>query len=210
MTSVAPAIPTCLAQSVTCLASAAERVRSVISPPVHASPSRLTTSLRIRFNDYDSKMLLDVNPDVRVRRRFRGHVTSFSHRVRLQLENLPRTSGFRRQVATIVFELKLARLEQVVAVIGDAALLETPQHTLDSIINKEQIDDLPAVDRDFSSLALPAPGVTTGSAATVRRSHSAANAATPTASSPMALRTSGSTMGNRHPRSRRMGFKSST
>ena len=43
-----------------------------------------------------------------------------------------------------------------------SGLVETTRSGVASVIKKEQIDDLPVVERDFSSLALLAPGVSTG------------------------------------------------
>jgi hypothetical protein len=47
-------------------------------------------------------------------------------------------------------------------VTGATPLLETTRNTLGAIIDKDQIDHLPVIDRDFASLALLAPGVTIG------------------------------------------------
>jgi hypothetical protein len=44
-------------------------------------------------------------------------------------------------------------------------VLQTTSNTLGAIIEKAQIDNLPVIDRDFTSLALLAPGVTFGSGA---------------------------------------------
>jgi outer membrane receptor protein involved in Fe transport len=60
------------------------------------------------------------------------------------------------------FQLTLGTVEETVTVVGDAALVETTRSGVASVIKKEQIDDLPVVERDFSSLALLAPGVSTG------------------------------------------------
>ena len=66
------------------------------------------------------------------------------------------------QDARIDFALKVGTLEQVVTIVGEGAILETTQHTLGSVINSGQIDDLPTISRNFSDLAKLAPGVTTG------------------------------------------------
>jgi hypothetical protein len=66
------------------------------------------------------------------------------------------------QDATIDLTLKVGTLEQVVTIVGEGAILETTQHTLGSVIDSRQIDDLPTISRNFSDLAKLAPGVTTG------------------------------------------------
>ena len=60
------------------------------------------------------------------------------------------------------FRLQLGTLQENVTVVGESALVETTRSAVASVIKKEQIDDLPVVERDFSSLALLAPGVSTG------------------------------------------------
>ena len=60
------------------------------------------------------------------------------------------------------FQLTLGTVQETVTVVGDAGLVETTRSGVASVIKKEQIDDLPVVERDFSSLALLAPGVSTG------------------------------------------------
>lgn len=66
------------------------------------------------------------------------------------------------QDVTIDLTLKLGGLAEQVTVSGDNALLETTQHTLGSVINSKQIDDLPTIARNFSELAKLAPGVAPG------------------------------------------------
>ncbi len=66
------------------------------------------------------------------------------------------------QDVTFDFTLKVGGLEEVISVTGEGAQLETTQHTLGGVIDKEQIDSLPTVGRDFSSLAKLTPGVMTG------------------------------------------------
>ena len=45
---------------------------------------------------------------------------------------------------------------------ADAPILETTKNTVGTIITEDDIDDLPTVERDFSSLAKLAPGVAPG------------------------------------------------
>jgi outer membrane receptor protein involved in Fe transport len=66
------------------------------------------------------------------------------------------------QEITIDFVLRVGGVQEAVSVVGETPLLETTRTTLGSIIKKEQIDDLPTVERDFSALAKLAPGVSTG------------------------------------------------
>jgi outer membrane receptor protein involved in Fe transport len=66
------------------------------------------------------------------------------------------------QEAIIDFTLKVGGLQEAVTISGDGAVLETTQHTLGSVINSKQIDDLPTIGRNFGDLARLAPGVTTG------------------------------------------------
>ena len=58
--------------------------------------------------------------------------------------------------------MNLGAIEENVTVVGESALVETTRSAVATVIKKEQIDNLPVVERDFSSLALLAPGVTTG------------------------------------------------
>ena len=60
------------------------------------------------------------------------------------------------------FRMTLGTVQENITVVGDAGLVETTRSAVATVIKKEQIDDLPVVERDFSSLALLAPGVTTG------------------------------------------------
>lgn len=66
------------------------------------------------------------------------------------------------QEGTVDFTLKVGGLTEEILVTEAAPLLETTRNTVGTIINKEQIDDLPVIDRDFSSLAKLSPGVTVG------------------------------------------------
>jgi hypothetical protein len=66
------------------------------------------------------------------------------------------------QEGTVDFSLKLGGLQEEVTVAADAPILETTRNTIGSIINNQQLDELPVIDRDFSSLARLSPGVTTG------------------------------------------------
>lgn len=59
------------------------------------------------------------------------------------------------------FKMTLGTVRETVTVVGETALVTT-RSAVASVIKKEQIDDLPVVERDFSSLALLTPGVTTG------------------------------------------------
>jgi hypothetical protein len=60
------------------------------------------------------------------------------------------------------FRMIVGTVEESVTVVGQSGLVETTRSAVASVIKKEQIDDLPVVERDFSSLALLAPGVSTG------------------------------------------------
>ncbi len=64
--------------------------------------------------------------------------------------------------ATLEFTLKVGGLETAVTVTAEAPLLETTKTVVGATISKEQVDNLPTVNRDFTSLALLAPGVTSG------------------------------------------------
>ncbi|MGH9159723.1 MAG: TonB-dependent receptor [Vicinamibacteraceae bacterium] len=66
------------------------------------------------------------------------------------------------QEATIDFTLQVGGVDEVVTVTGQGALLETTQHTLGTVNDNRQIDDLPTVARDFSALAALSPGVQPG------------------------------------------------
>jgi outer membrane receptor protein involved in Fe transport len=66
------------------------------------------------------------------------------------------------QEVTLDFTLSIAGLQEVVAVGRDAPLLQTTSHTVGTVITNDDIDDLPTLERDFSSLARLAPGVTPG------------------------------------------------
>jgi len=58
--------------------------------------------------------------------------------------------------------LKVGGPETAVTVTGEALVLETTKPVVGETINREQVDNLPTVNRDFTSLALLAPGVTSG------------------------------------------------
>lgn len=76
-----------------------------------------------------------------------------------------RRTGIVLQVAQEVsldFTLKLGGLEESVTVVSETSLVETTRSAVATVVLKEQIDELPVVERDFSSLALLTPGVTTG------------------------------------------------
>ncbi len=60
------------------------------------------------------------------------------------------------------FRLTLGAVEESVTVVSEGTLVETTRSSVATVVKKEQIDELPVVERDFSSLALLAPGVTTG------------------------------------------------
>lgn len=63
---------------------------------------------------------------------------------------------------TIDFTLQVGTVETKVEVSGDISLLETTTAEVSQTLRKDQIDNLPTVNRDFSSLALLAPGVSPG------------------------------------------------
>ena len=63
------------------------------------------------------------------------------------------------QEVTLDFTLKVSGLTEAVTVTGDSKLVET-QHTLATVIDNKQLDELPTISRDFSSLAKLAPGTT--------------------------------------------------
>lgn len=66
------------------------------------------------------------------------------------------------QEATVDFTLKVSGVAEEITVSADTPVLETTRSTIGTIINKDQIDALPVLDRDFASLAKLSPGVTTG------------------------------------------------
>jgi hypothetical protein len=66
------------------------------------------------------------------------------------------------QEATVDFALKVGQMSEEITVSAEAPILETTRNTLGTIINKDQIDELPVIDRDFASLAKLSPGVSTG------------------------------------------------
>jgi len=63
---------------------------------------------------------------------------------------------------TLEFTLKVGAVETEVTVTGESPLIETTRAVVGETISKAQIDNLPTVNRDFSSLALLAPGVSGG------------------------------------------------
>lgn len=67
------------------------------------------------------------------------------------------------QEGTVDFVLKPGGISEEITVSAEAPLLETTRSTVGTIINKEQIEELPVIDRDFSTLAKLSPGVTIGS-----------------------------------------------
>src|SRR6266850_1549144 len=66
------------------------------------------------------------------------------------------------QDLTIDFTLNVAGPQEIVTVNPPAPILETTKNTIDTIVTNDDIDDLPTVERDFSSLARLAPGVVPG------------------------------------------------
>jgi Outer membrane receptor proteins, mostly Fe transport len=63
---------------------------------------------------------------------------------------------------TLDFTLKVGGQETAITVTGEAPLLETTKTVVGATINMEKVDALPTVNRDFISLALLVPGVTSG------------------------------------------------
>lgn len=66
------------------------------------------------------------------------------------------------QEVDLDFRIALGGVEETVTVVSESTLVQATRSAVVSVVKKEQIDDLPVVERDFSSLALLAPGVTTG------------------------------------------------
>ena len=66
------------------------------------------------------------------------------------------------QELTLDFTLRVGDLQETVTVGANGPILETTKNTVGTIITNDDIDDLPTVERDFSSLARLAPGVTPG------------------------------------------------
>jgi len=66
------------------------------------------------------------------------------------------------QELTLDFTLKVGGVQETVTVAASGPILETAKNTVGTIITNDDIDDLPTVGRDFSSLARLAPGVTPG------------------------------------------------
>jgi outer membrane receptor protein involved in Fe transport len=63
---------------------------------------------------------------------------------------------------TLDFTLKVGGVETAITVVGETPMIETTRTVVGETISKAQIDALPTVNRDFASLALLAPGVTSG------------------------------------------------
>ena len=63
------------------------------------------------------------------------------------------------QEASIDLELQLAGLEQSVSVTAEAPLVDVSNSKIGTVITNDQLDSLPLLGRDFSSLAALAPGV---------------------------------------------------
>jgi hypothetical protein len=66
------------------------------------------------------------------------------------------------QELTLDFTLRVGGLQETVTVGATGPMLETTKNTVGTIITNDDIDDLPTVGRDFSSLARLAPGVAPG------------------------------------------------
>lgn len=66
------------------------------------------------------------------------------------------------QEATVDFVLKTGAVSEEITVSAQAPVLETTRNTVGTIIDKDQIDALPVIERDFATLAKLSPGVTTG------------------------------------------------
>ena len=66
------------------------------------------------------------------------------------------------QEATVDFALKVGQVSEQITVSAETPVLDTTRNTIGTIINKDQIDELPVIDRDFASLAKLSPGVTMG------------------------------------------------
>lgn len=64
------------------------------------------------------------------------------------------------QQAKLNFSLSVTAVEESVVVEEDAPVLEPTKSSIGATITKQQIDDLPLLDRDFVNLALLAPGIT--------------------------------------------------
>ncbi len=61
---------------------------------------------------------------------------------------------------TLDFILRVAPTAETIEVVAESPVLETTKNTLSRIIQKEEIDSLPVVNRNFNDLAALAPGVT--------------------------------------------------
>jgi outer membrane receptor protein involved in Fe transport len=67
------------------------------------------------------------------------------------------------QDVTVNVTMRLASVAEAVEVVGRSIVVET-QSTLATVVSNKQIDDLPTIGRNFSSLATLAPGSTTSTA----------------------------------------------
>lgn len=63
------------------------------------------------------------------------------------------------QEASLDFVMKIASVAETVTVTGDAPLVETTKTTVDNVIRREQLDELPIAGRNASNLAMLAPGI---------------------------------------------------
>jgi hypothetical protein len=66
------------------------------------------------------------------------------------------------QEVTVDFVLRLKGLTAELNVVAEGLALDMTKNALGTIITKEQIDNLPTIERDFSSLAVLSSGVTIG------------------------------------------------
>ncbi len=66
------------------------------------------------------------------------------------------------QELAIDVTLRVGGRQEAITVQSNAPILETTKNTVGTIISNDDVDDLPSVERDFSSLARLAPGVTPG------------------------------------------------
>ncbi len=61
---------------------------------------------------------------------------------------------------TIDFSLSLAGVQEKIEVTADAPILEATKNTLARVVQKEELDALPVINRNFGDLAALSPGVT--------------------------------------------------
>lgn len=66
------------------------------------------------------------------------------------------------QEATIDFQLSPSAVEETVTVLAAAPLVETTKSEVSSVIERQRIDELPLVNRNFANLTLLTPGVVSG------------------------------------------------